>query len=403
MSDPDVSAHHRVVIVGGGDAGISVAARLRRAGFRDVAVVEPSATHYYQPLWTLVGGGLAPMSATRRKESSLIPRGVRWIRAAATDVDPQARTLTTNDGATIGYEWLVMAPGIQLDWDAVPGMHEAVESPYASSNYDAALAAKTWEIMRGLRSGTAVFTMPPGAIKCPGAPQKIAYLCADHWRREGVLGNIRVVLVMPGGGLFGIPVFAKVLEETVAQYGIEVRYNTSVTSIDAAGRELTLLDSTSGTTETLHYDALHTVPPQRPPAWVANSPLADPASPLGYVEVDKHTLRHARFPEVFALGDVASTPNSKTGAAVRKQAPVVVAGLRKALRGESSQLTYQGYGACPFTTSRNRMLLAEFDYSQQHTPTIPLIDTTKPRYDMWLLKRYGLPWLYWNVLLRGRG
>ncbi len=252
--------HHRVVIVGGGQAGISVAARLRRAGVNDVALVEPSPLHCYQPLWTLVGGGLVEMTKTVRGQASFIPKGVTWILDSAVSVDPVQQHLTTTRGRVLSYDRLVMAPGIQLDWDATPGMPEAMRTPFASSNYDLRLAPKTWEVMRDLRGGTALFTMPAGAIKCPGAPQKIAYLCADHWRARGVLRDIQVVLAMPGGGLFGVPVFARALESAVKKYGIDVRFNTEVTEIDGDSRKVSVLDTATGVTDVISYDALHVAP-----------------------------------------------------------------------------------------------------------------------------------------------
>jgi len=393
-------SHYRVVVIGGGDAGISVAARLCRKGVDDLAIVEPSAEHYYQPLWTLVGGGLVDARKTVRREASLLPRRAAWIRDRATGVDPENRVVHLH-GGSVSYDRLVVAPGIQLDWDATPGLPEAMATPFASSNYSFALAPKTWQVMRDVKRGTAVFTMPTGPIKCPGAPQKIAYLSADHWRQQGVLGDIRVVLALPGGGLFGVPVFARALEKAVERYGIEVRFNTEVVEIDGDSRRVKLLDNTTGEKEFIDYDVMHTAPRQSAPDWVKHGPLADPASPGGFVEVDKHTLQHVRFPEIFALGDVSNTPNSKTGAAIRKQAPVVVANLLSSLALEPLSAVYDGYGACPFTTARNRMVLAEFDYACNPRPSIPFIDTTRERYDMWLLKRYGLPFLYWNVLLRG--
>jgi sulfide:quinone oxidoreductase len=394
----------RVVVIGGGQAGVSVSARLLRAGLRDVTIVEPSATHYYQPLWTLVGGGLADVEKTARPQAAVLPRGVSWVRDRAVDVDPAEQVVVTDGGRRLPYDRLVVAPGIQLDWDATPGMSEAVGSPHASSNYDFRLAPKTWQIMRDLRHGTAVFTMPTGAIKCPGAPQKIAYLCSDYWQARGLRRDIRVVLSLPGGGLFGVPVFAKALQQTVEKYGIEVRFNNELVEVDGDERKVTLLDSTTGVKERLDYDALHVAPQQSAPDWVKHGPLADPTNAAGYVEVDKHTLRHVRFPEVFALGDAANSPNSKTGAAIKKQAPVVATNVIASLDDVSAPLParYDGYAACPFTTARNRMLLAEFDYSLTPTPSFRFIDTTRPRYDMWLLKKYGLPWLYWHLLLKGR-
>lgn len=396
-------AHHEVLIVGGGSAGVSVAARLVRHGIRDIGIVEPSATHYYQPLWTLVGGGRAPAGASARPQRSVLPKGVSWIRSRAQTVDPEERTVRVTDGRTIGYDRLVVCPGIQLDWDKVPGMAQAVTAPHTSSNYTYELAPKTWDLIRSLRSGTAVFTMPAGPIKCGGAPQKIAYLAADHWREQGVLKDIRVVLVLPTPGMFGVPVFAGELERVAARYGIEVRTNSELVEVDPDGREAVVIDHTSGAKDSVRFDMMHLVPPQSAPDWLKATALSDPADPAGYVEIDKYTLRHVRHPEIFALGDAGSSPNSKTGAAIRKQAPVVARNIAAGLAGSGPlPATYDGYSSCPITTSRHTMLLAEFDYSLRPRPTFPLIDTTRERRDMWYLKRYGLPFLYWNLMLRGR-
>ena len=195
-----VDTGHRIVIVGGGSAGITVAARLRRKGQQHVAVIEPAATHYYQPLWTLVGGGRAPVEATARPESTVMPKGVTWIRQAAVGVDPEARTVALDDGSTVEYDKLVMCPGIQLDWEKITGLRQTLGRDGVSSNYLYELAPATWRFIRELRSGTAVFTMPSGPIKCAGAPQKIAYLAADYWREQGVLDKIDIHLVLPDPG-----------------------------------------------------------------------------------------------------------------------------------------------------------------------------------------------------------
>ncbi|MGX7730928.1 FAD-dependent oxidoreductase [Rhodococcus sp. 2H158] len=396
------AARHRVLVVGGGTAGIATAARLRRAGVTDIAVIEPSDEHWYQPLWTLVGGGQASLDETRRAEEKLIPKGVRWIRAAATAVDPDAQTVTTDRGTVVGYDYLVLATGLQLDWDGVPGLAAAVGHGAVSSNYSSQYAPYTWELIRNMRSGTAIFTQPAGPIKCAGAPQKIAYIASDYWRRQGLLDGIRVMLVLPGDSMFGIPSWRQTLEGVAAKYGIEVRLSSEMTALDGPSRKATIVNNATGTEEVVGFDMLHAVPPQRAPGWVAASPLANPASPFGYVEVDKHTLQHRRYPNVFALGDVADLPTSKTGAAVRKQAPVLVANLVAEMRGVGKRKSYDGYSSCPFVTARDKMMLAEFDYELNPSPSIPVIDTTKDRRDMWLLKRYGLPAMYWHGMVKGR-
>jgi sulfide:quinone oxidoreductase len=393
--------HHQVVIVGGGTAGISVAARLRRQGVTDIALVEPSEHHYYQPLWTLVGSGLAKAGETVRPQGRLIPKGVTWIRDRAAGVDPDNRTVTLAGGDTVAYDHLVMAPGLQLDFEAVPGLAESVGRNGVSSNYRYDLAPRTWEFIRKVRGGTAIFTMPAGPIKCGGAPQKIAYLAADWWRRQGVLDGVRVILVLPTATIFSQPDWARVLEGVAAGYGIEVRYESQLVEVDGDSRRAVILDNTTGTKETIDYDLLHAVPPQSAPAWLKDSALADPASPFGYLAVDQYTLQSTRWPNVFALGDVANLPTSKTGAAIRKQAPVVVANMLAARRNKPLPARYDGYTSCPLVTAHNRMLLAEFDYQLKPTPSFPFIDTMKPRYDMWLLKRHGLPAMYWHGMLRG--
>lgn len=395
------TTHHRVVIVGGGSAGISVAARLARK-VDDIAVIEPSDKHYYQPLWTLVGGGCSKRETSERTEASVMPKGVTWIKDAAAAFDPENNAVHTGGGKTVSYDVLVVCPGIQLDWDKIPGVSDTLGRDGVSSNYTYDLAPKTWEFIRNTRSGSAVFTMPSGPIKCAGAPQKIAYLACDYWREQGVLDKIDVHLVLPTPRTFGVPVFADALDTVVADYGIELHLKSELEAVDPDAKKATFKSmDEDGDGFSLAYDMMHVVPHQSAPDWVKSSPLATDA-PTGYVDVDKHTHQHVRYPNVFSLGDAGSTPNSKTGAAIRKQAPVVAANVLTQLAGKDPSEKYGGYASCPLTTSRDKMLLAEFDYSMEPAPSIPLIDTTKPRRDMWFLKKYGLPALYWNLMLKGR-
>ncbi|MEW5810079.1 MAG: FAD/NAD(P)-binding oxidoreductase [Actinomycetota bacterium] len=393
--------HHRILIVGGGTAGITVAARMLRDGHDDVAVIEPSEVHYYQPLWTLVGGGQADAATSARPEGKVMPRGATWIRAAVTAVDPEANTVTCTDGSTHSYDVLVVCPGIQLDWDRIEGLTESLGRDGVSSNYRFDLAPRTWDFIRDLREGTAVFTMPSGPIKCAGAPQKIAYLACDHWRRQGVLDDIDVHLVIPTPRIFGIPAIAESLEKVIADYGIELHTNTEVVSVDAAGKKVALAAvAPGGESGTLPYDVAHVVPHQSAPDWVKNSPLST-GQAGGYVDIDKHTMQHVRYANVFALGDVGSSPNSKTGAAIRKQAPVVVENVAAYLRGRPLTGSYDGYASCPIVTSARAMLMAEFDYDLALKPSIPLLDSTKPHWSYWYVKKYGLPAMYWQLMLRG--
>lgn len=392
---------HRIVIIGGGTAGITVAARLRRAGQEDIAVIEPATVHAYQPLWTLVGGGRASGPDTIRPESSVMPRGVRWIQDEAVAIDPDASIVHIRSGADIHYDYLVVAPGIQLNWGKLPGVEATLGQGGVSSNYRFDLAPRTWEFIRTMRKGTAVFMQPSGPIKCAGAPQKIAYLAADWWAQQGCLNDIHIILALPTPTMFGVPEYARVLEQVASRYHIDVRLQHEVVEVRPDSHELVLRSTADDQKEVLHYDFLHAVPPQSAPDWLAASPVADPASPFGYVAVDRETLQHPKYPNVFSLGDASNAPTSKTGAAIRKEAPVVVRNLLAVMNEKQATARYDGYTSCPLVTSRNRMLLAEFDYTMRPHPTIPMIDTSQERYDMWLLKKYGLPFMYWNLMLKG--
>ncbi len=393
-----------VVVVGGGTAGITTAARLLRVGVKDIAIVEPSEVHYYQPLWTLVGGGLVKQSTTLRAMAKVMPDKAAWIKDRAIGADPESNSFALANGREISYDWAVVAPGIQLNFNKIPGLEEAVGKDVVSSNYRFDLAPKTWENIKATTSGTAIFNMPTGAIKCAGAPQKIAYLAADYWQRKGVLDKIRIVLVLPGPGIFGVPEFAKPLLEVVKRYNIEVRYSSEIVSVDGPNRRVQIknLANPDAPLEEMSYDFAHFVPPQSAPDWIRESKLADTANPAGYVEVDKNSLQHVRYPNVFAIGDAGSTPNSKTGAAIRKQAPVVVSQMTYAMGIQSGKpKQYDGYASCPLVTSHNRCIMAEFDYKPQPTPTFPVLNMQKERWDMFMVKRYGLPAMYWNAMLKG--
>ncbi|NPC50930.1 NAD(P)/FAD-dependent oxidoreductase [Corallococcus sp. AB032C] len=405
LKPSSVSEHHRVLIIGGGTAGITVAARLRRKGVRGVAVVEPSAQHFYQPLWTLVGAGAADIASTVRPEADYIPEGTRWIQDRAEEVDPVRQQVLTRGGARLTYDFLVVAPGIQLDWDQVRGLREALKTPFVSSNYDFRLAPKTWEMVRAFQGGTALFTHPATPVKCAGAPQKIMYLVADHLRRSGLAGKSRVVFGSGGKVLFAVQPFARVLEGVVERYGIETHFGHDLVEVRAHTREALFAVTRDGRREvvTVGYDLLHVTPPQSAPDFIKRSALAHPDGPnAGWVKAHKHTLQHPDHPNVFAIGDASDLPTSRTGAAVRAEAPVLVENLVAVMEGREPTARYDGYASCPLVTGYGRMLLAEFDYEGRPAPSLPFINTFVERRDLWLLKKYGLPRLYWDWMLRGR-
>jgi len=393
---------HSIAIVGGGAAGITVAASLRRRRpDLDIALIDPATDHYYQAAFTLVGGGAFDLARTRRNQQDLIPPGVDWIRQPAVEFDPGNATVILADGRHITYDGLIVCPGLQLDWDRIEGLRETLGKNAVCSNYAPELAAYTWDCIRDLRGGTALFTQPQMPIKCPGAPQKIAYLAADHLRRQGLLDETEIRFALAGDVIFSVKDFVAPLQAVAARYGIHVDYATTLVAVDGAAREAVFeTAAANGESErvTRRFDLLHVTPPQSAPDFVKQSPLASDA---GWVDVDQQSLQHKQYPNVFALGDAAATPNSKTAAAVRLQAPVVVENLLAALDGKPLPAEYDGYASCPLVTAHGKVILAEFIYGGKVTPSFP-IDPTRERRSMWWLKKHFLPFLYWNIMLRGR-
>ena len=394
--------HHDVVVIGGGNAGISLAARLRRYGVRDIAVVEPSGRHLFQPLFSHIGGGTAKAAEAVRPQESVMPKGVVWIPDSAIDVKPETNTVLLASGNRLSFGHVVVCPGLQLDWHRVPGLAEAMESPHGSSNYVYELAPKTWALLSRLKSGTAVFTMPSGPVKCGGASQKPMYLACDYWRQQGVLSSIRVVMVVPTPTVYGVPGVDDELNRKIIEYGIELRCNSEVTAVDAAARSVQIRDSATGQNESLSYDVLHAVPPQSAPDWLKASTLPAADDDGGFVEVDPETLRHTRYSNIWSLGDAAGTRNSKAGAALRKQTTVLAKNLKAVIRGQEPSTRYNGYSACPFTVSRSTVVFAEFDDEYQPMPTIPKVNVAKERHSTWILERDLFPGIYWNLILKGR-
>jgi sulfide:quinone oxidoreductase len=395
-ASPD--SHYQVLVVGGGTAGITVAARLRRRNKRlSMAVVEPSTKHYYQPLWTLVGAGVFPKEQSERAESAFIPPGTDWIRESIAEFQPDENRVVTAEGRTIGYDRLVVALGIQIDWSKVRGLEESIGRDGVCSNYAYRYVDYTWEYLRNFRGGTALFTMPNTAVKCGGAPQKIMYLADDHFRKSGVREKSNVVFATAQGSLFAVEKYRKTLEQVAARKGIDALFKHNLVEVRAAAKEAVFQRLDTNDEVVIPYDLLHVTPPMSAPDVIKRSPLANES---GWVEVDKFTLRHPRYPNVFGLGDSSGLPTSKTGAAIRKQAPVVVENLLASLEGKPLTAKYDGYTSCPVVTGYGRLVLAEFDYEGNPRETFPF-DQSKERLSMYLLKVHALPRLYWGAMLRG--
>ena len=394
-----------IVIIGGGAAGISVASSLmaRRSGL-EIAVIDPADIHYYQPGWTMVGGGVFDASTTAQTMGSLIPKGVHWIKAAVAAFEPQDDAVILDGCRVVKYDRLIVCPGLKLDWNRVDGLVDTLGRNGVTSNYRYDLAPYTWELVSSMREGKAIFTQPPMPIKCAGAPQKAMYLSADHWHRNGVLNNIDIDFCNAGGVLFGVKDYVPALESYVKKYDAHLNFFHNLVAIDGHAKkawfDVTKPDTKAERIEK-SFDMIHVCPPQVAPDFIRVSPLADTA---GWVDVDQATLRHKSYTNIWSLGDVMNAPNAKTAAAARKQAPVVAENVVADINGKSPVAQYDGYGSCPLTVERGRIVLAEFGYGGTLLPSFPkwLINGTQPSRLAWLLKEKLLPPIYWKAMLRGK-
>jgi sulfide:quinone oxidoreductase len=417
--------HYQILIIGGGTAGITLAAQLKRKkSSLQIGLIEPSKKHFYQPAWTLVGAGAFDYKETEREEADFIPKGVDWIIDKATEIDPEKNEVCTASSGTFTYDYLIPVPGLVMAPELLPGLTEALAKGQVCSNYTN--PEHTWDLLQQFKGGNAVFTQPTTPIKCGGAPQKIMYLAESYFRKQGIRNKTNVLFATPGTTIFGVPEFAKTLTKIIKERDILFNPFFAPTLIDGDKQEITfqytkpgesaytipannpLKEELIGPLEIkIHFDLLHLAPPQTAPKFIQQSKLAIQEGPgKGWIDVDIHTMQHKRYPNVFSIGDVAHLPTAKTGAAIRKQAPVLVENLLKLIdTGKIGDSAYEGYSSCPIVTDYDKMLLCEFKYDniRDSDPLITkFVDTTKEQYSMWLLKKYGLPYMYWNLMLKGR-
>ncbi|MET4129811.1 TIGR01244 family sulfur transferase [Roseovarius sp. MBR-6] len=394
-----------VVIVGAGAGGIAVAASLHaRKPDLDIAVIDPADIHYYQPGWTMVGGGIFDAPETAKTMGALIPRGVHWIKSAVAAFEPADNAVILDGCRVVKYDRLVVCPGLKLDWAKVEGLEETLGRNGVTSNYRYDLAPYTWQLVQGLKAGRALFTQPPMPIKCAGAPQKALYLSADHWFRTGVLNDIDIHFCNAGGVLFGVKDYVPALQSYMDKYRANLDFFHNLVAIDGPARTATFevkKPDTAPERITMDFDMIHVCPPQCAPDFIRVSALADAA---GWIDVDQATLRHKTHDNIWSLGDVMNAPNAKTAAAARIQAPVVAENIVADIAGREAVAQYDGYGSCPLTVERGRIVLAEFGYGGVMKPSFPkfLIDGTRPSRLAWLLKERLLPPIYWKAMLRGR-
>ena len=393
---------HQIVIVGGGNAGLSVASKLLLKNRQlDIVVVDPASKHYYQPAWTLVGGGVFDIKKTERNEADVMPKGVKWIKEKVTGFIPESNTIQLETGNTLQYEYLVVAAGIQLNWHEIKGLKETLGKNNVCSNYSFEHAPYTFECIKNFKGGKAIFHNPHTPVKCGGAPHKIMYVAADYFRKHGVLDRTDIQYWSGGTKLFGVPKYEKTLLKVCERADISLNFNVKLVEVDGVNKNAKFVGISENNKEKeyiVDFDMLHVTPPQSAPDFIRSSSLANST---GWVDVDKHTLQHLKYPNIYSLGDSSALPTSKTGAAIRKQAPVLVENLLAVINNKKLAANYNGYTSCPLVTGYGKLVLAEFDYDGKPQETFPF-DQSKERSSMYVLKKYILPWLYWTKILPGK-
>ena len=405
-----------IIIIGAGAAGTGIANRLtQRLEGAQITIIDPRPEHLYQPGLSLVAAGLKPASYVVSRTTDWLPRGVTLIAEAAAAIDPEARRVATAGGQTLSYDFLIVAPGLVLDHDAIEGFSldmvgsNGIGALYAGAEY----AARTWQAAKAFTEtgGVAVMTRPATEMKCAGAPLKHAFLVEDIASRAVGKGNYEIHYAAPQGALFGVPIVAEKVRMLFGQRGIATHMQHTLKSIDAGAKRAvfaqTGTDPATGEAVTssveMEYDYLHVIPPQRAPEVIRQSGLswADKWTDQGWVEVDQKTMRHLRYPEIFAIGDVAGVPKGKTAASVKWQIPVVEDHLVAAIAGSEGTATYEGYTSCPLITRVGRAMLIEFDYNNNLVPSFPgVIAPLEELWISWLMKELALKPTY-NAMLRG--
>lgn len=391
-----------VVVVGGGSAGIGVTASLlkRRKSLR-IAVIEPSENHYYQPSWTLVGGGAFNAKDSVRTTKSVMPKQAQWIQNYVEKFDPDNNQLTLNNGNTVKYHQLIVCPGLRLAWEKIEGLQDTIGKNGVTSNYDIDHAQYTWKLVKNLSNGKAIFTQPPMPIKCAGAPQKAMYLSCSHWRKNDTLRHIEVEFNTATPSLFGVADFVPPLMKYIKRYSIDLNFSSNLVKVDGQNKTAWFeIKQTDGKTKTIakKFSMLHVVPPQTAPKFIQTSKLADSS---GWLDVNQVTLQHSHYKNIFGLGDVINSPNAKTAAAARKQIVVVANNLIASKETREMTSHYDGYGACPLTVEHGKVVLAEFGFGGKLLPTFPFLNPPVASRFSWFLKVTVMPWLYWNLMLKG--
>ena len=402
-----VATSARIVIVGGGAAGLSAANRLAAglSGAR-ITIIEKRARHIYQPGLTLVATGIWKQRKVLDRNERYVPSGARWIKSMVAEFDPDANRVVTDAGEVVEYDYLIVTTGLKVDFSDIEGMstdligQAGIGCVYDNNHH----ATRTWAMIDRFaqKGGVGLFTRPAGAIKCAGAPLKVTMLTEDLLQRRGRRRSAEFHYPTAEDSLFSQPDMNEFLKREFPDRGINVRWTHRL-----AGIEPELQRATFATPEgpvRLDYDFIHVVPAMRAPDALADSALAWQSGPFAsgrWMEVDQHTLRHPRFPNVFGAGDCVGTPIGKTAASVKAQVPVATENMIRAIQQREMTARYNGYTSCPLITARGRGILVEFDYQLDMVPSFPFISPYEEHWVPWVMKDRMLHAAY-NAMMRGR-
>ena len=418
----------KVLIVGGGAGAIMALSRLKRAiSNPDITIIAPNETHLYQPGQVFVGAGVMEFEDLLLNNNNYINQDeITWIKDEVKTFDADNNCVITRAGKEVKYDVLVVAVGVQYHYEAIKGLSKedigknGITSVYLSDleKGTAVGATATWEWFKELKEAAktgkpkVIYTQPNTPIKCGGAPQKMLHLSADYLRKDGLSAEYQ--FVTSNAKLFSLPAIDKALHEVQATYDtITNKFQHHLQSIDVQAKKATFIhaydvqeiDEDFGTKEmvsktdtvVLDYDFIHVVPPMSPVDAVMESTLVGKS---GWLDVDKHTLQHKKYKNVFGIGDVCGIPMGKTGGSARHHGPVITQNIIDFMAKKELSATFDGYTVCPIKTEYGKIIMAEFNYKGP-APTMPLA-FDKPRWFWWAFDLYMLKPMYQYLMLTGR-
>lgn len=403
-----VATTARIVIAGAGAAGLTAASQLAdRLDGAKITVIDARQEHLYQPGFTLIAAGIKPMTYAVSATADYLPPGVEWVQERVAEFDPEGNRVVTESGKELPYDFLVVAVGLKLDYDAIAGMDvtRIGQNGLGSVYHSPAKAEATWRALSEFadRGGVGVFGRPATEMKCSGAPLKYTFISDDHLRRRGNRGQAELIYNAHNKTLFSVPIVHEKVRMLFQDRGIKIQYDHVLQAIDLDRRIATF--AIPGGVEELKYDFINVIPPMRAPDAVRASPLRWQEGPFasdGWMEVDKSNLRHQRYPNVFGVGDIAGVPKGKTAASVKWQVPVAVDHLVATITGTPSDAVYNGYTSCPLITRLGRAMLVEFDHQDNLAPSFPgVIAPLEELWVTWVIKTMALKPTY-LAMLRGR-